>query len=122
MSEDRISKINSLLRRRGIILPSFELYGGVSGLIDYGPIGAVIKRRVINHWIQHWSRLENIVEIDSPTITPERVLEASGHVSEFNDFMSVCSNCKSVFRSDHLIEEYYDDADSINEKQLNEKI
>jgi len=122
MSEDRISKINSLLRRRGIILPSFELYGGVSGLIDYGPIGAVIKRRVINHWIQHWSRLENIVEIDSPTITPERVLEASGHVSEFNDFMSVCSNCKSVFRSDHLIAEHYDDADSMNGKQINEKI
>ena len=122
MSEDRISKINSLLRRRGIILPSFELYGGVSGLIDYGPIGAVIKRRVISHWIQHWSRLENIVEIDSPTITPERVLEASGHVSEFNDFMSICSNCKSAFRSDHLIEGHYDDADSMNEDELKEKI
>ena len=123
MSEDeRISKINSLLRRRGIILPSFELYGGVSGLIDYGPIGAVIKRKVIDRWIYHWSKLGNIVEIDSPTITPDKVLQASGHVSEFNDFMSVCSKCRSTFRSDHLIENHYDDSDSMNANQLKEKI
>ena len=122
MSEDRISKINSLLRRRGIILPSFELYGGVSGLIDYGPIGAVIKRKVINRWIHHWSRLDNIVEIDSPTITPEKVLEASGHVSEFNDLMSVCKKCKSAFRSDHLIQDHCEDTDSMDKKQLNDII
>ena len=67
----RMARLSSLLRRRGIVMPSFELYGGVSGLIDYGPLGATIKRRVIQSWIDHWSTIPNVVEVDSPTITPE---------------------------------------------------
>jgi hypothetical protein len=55
MSEgQRLERLTSILRRRGVILPSFEIYGGVSGLIDYGPVGARIKRKVINSWINHW--------------------------------------------------------------------
>ena len=75
-----MSRLVSLLRRRGLVLPSFEIYGGVSGLVDYGPVGARIKRRVIDAWIEHWGSITNVVEIDSPTITPEPVLIASGHV------------------------------------------
>ena len=92
-NESRMVRLASLLRRRGIILPSFEIYGGVSGLIDYGPVGARIKRRVVDSWIDHWTSIGNVVEIDSPTITPEPVLVASGHVNEFNDQMSECGTC-----------------------------
>ena len=63
-----MSRLVSLLRRRGLVLPSFEIYGGVSGLVDYGPVGARIKRRVIDAWIEHWGSITNVVEIDSPTI------------------------------------------------------
>ena len=69
-----------MLRRRGIVLPSFEIYGGVAGLVDYGPVGARLKRKVNDAWIEHWSKISNVVEVDSPTITPEPVLIASGHV------------------------------------------
>ena len=75
------------------MLPSFEIYGGVSGLVDYGPVGARIKRKVMDNWIDHWTSHGDIVEVDSPTITPEPVLIASGHVGEFNDLMVECGGC-----------------------------
>ena len=114
----RMSRLSSLLRRRGIVLPSFEIYGGVSGLVDYGPVGARIKRRVINSWIEHWGSIPNIVEIDSPTITPESVLVASGHVGEFNDKMSQCKSCEGAFRSDHLLVEYHENPDTLDSSEL----
>ena len=110
----RLDRLTSMMRRRGIVLPSFEVYGGVAGLIDYGPVGARIKRKVIDSWINHWTSGGDIVEIDSPTITPRSVLVASGHVGEFNDHMSECNSCKSVFRSDHLIEGLHPNPDTLN--------
>ena len=114
MSEgQRLERLTSILRRRGVILPSFEIYGGVSGLIDYGPVGARIKRKVINSWINHWMEKGNVVEVDSPTITPESVLIASGHVGEFNDLMIECLSCNNAFRADHLIEHIHENSESI---------
>ena len=114
----RLDRLTSMMRRRGIVLPSFEIYGGIAGLIDYGPVGARIKRKVIDSWINHWTSGGDIVEIDSPTITPRSVLVASGHVGEFNDHMSECNSCKSVFRSDHLIEGLHPNPDTLNGSDL----
>ena len=121
-NESRMVRLASLLRRRGIILPSFEIYGGVSGLIDYGPVGARIKRRVVDSWIDHWTSIGNVVEIDSPTITPEPVLVASGHVNEFNDQMSECGTCRAVFRSDHLLEGLHPNPESLEAAELDVEI
>ena len=118
----RMSRLTSLLRRRGIVLPSFEIYGGVSGLVDYGPVGARIKRRVVTSWINHWGKVPNVVEIDSPTITPESVLVASGHVGEFNDKMSECKSCGGAFRSDHLLDGVHDHPDTLDSSELDELI
>ncbi len=104
------------------MLPSFEIYGGVSGLVDYGPVGARIKRRVVNSWIEHWGKVPNVVEIDSPTITPESVLVASGHVGEFNDKMSECKSCGGVFRSDHLLDGLHENPDTLDSSELDELI
>ena len=104
------------------MLPSFEIYGGVSGLVDYGPVGARIKRRVVNSWIEHWGKVPNVVEIDSPTITPESVLAASGHVGEFNDKMSECKSCGGVFRSDHLLGSLHENPDTLSSSELDELI
>ena len=104
------------------MLPSFEIYGGVSGLVDYGPVGAAIKRRVVNSWIEHWGKVPNVVEIDSPTITPESVLVASGHVGEFNDKMSECKSCGGVFRSDHLLDGLHENPDTLDSSELDELI
>ncbi len=118
--EKRIERLSAMLKRRGIILPAFEIYGGVSGLIDYGPVGASIRRRVIQNWIEHWTINGDIVEIDSPTITPENVLIASGHVGEFNDLMSQCEKCSSAFRADQLVEGHHPNPDILNSKEIDE--
>lgn len=116
--ERRLERLSAMLRRRGIVLPAFEIYGGVSGLIDYGPVGAAIRRRLTQKWVDHWLSHGDIVEIDSPTITPENVLVASGHVGEFNDLMTECKACGSVFRADHLIEHLHPNADSLDAKEV----
>ena len=118
MSERRVDRLTSLLRRRGIVLPSFEIYGGVSGLIDYGPVGARIRRKVMDSWIDHWTSHGDIVEVDSPTITPEQVLVASGHVNEFNDLMVECGACTSAFRADHLVEGRHENPDSLSPDEV----
>ena len=118
--EKRIERLSAMLKRRGIILPAFEIYGGVSGLIDYGPVGASITRRVIQNWIEHWTINGDIVEIDSPTVTPENVLVASGHVGEFNDLMTQCEKCASAFRADQLVEGYHPNPDILGSKEIDE--
>jgi len=118
--ERRLERLSAMLKRRGIVLPAFDIYGGVSGLIDYGPVGAAIRRRLTQKWVDHWLSHGDIVEIDSPTITPEAVLVASGHVGEFNDLMTECRACGSVFRADHLVEHLHPNADSLAADAIDE--
>ena len=120
MSEEseRVNSLVSLLKRRGIIFPAFSIHGGVAGLFDYGPVGARLLRKVQNQWREHWISKGNIVEIDSPTITPESVLKASGHVDAFNDHASECRSCNAIFRSDHLIESHHTNPDSLDSEEL----
>ena len=115
----RLERLTSMLRRRGVILPAFEIHGGVAGLFDFGPVGGRLRRRLKNAWLEHWSSHGNIVEIDSPTITPESVLIASGHVGEFNDYMSECIACNGAFRSDHLVEGFHPNPDVLTADELN---
>ena len=117
-SHARLERLTSMLRRRGVILPAFEIHGGVAGLFDFGPNGARLCRRLKDSWIDHWSSHGNIVEIDSPTITPESVLIASGHVGEFNDYMSECNACNGAFRSDHLVEGKHPNPDILTADEL----
>ena len=122
VDEGRVRTLMSSLKRRGVVYPAFELYGGVAGLFDYGPVGARILRLVKNTWLQHWLSKGNIVEIDSPTITPRAVLEASGHVGAFNDYAVQCLSCNSVYRADQLLEEYVSNPDSLSATELDEAI
>ena len=119
MTDRRVDRLTSVLRRRGIVLPSFEIYGGISGLIDYGPVGACIRRRVMDNWVDHWTSHGDIVEIDSPTITPEPVLVASGHVGEFSDLMVECGVCGSAFKANHLAEGRHENPDSLSVDEIN---
>ena len=87
-SQERLARLSGMLKRRGIILPAFEIHGGAAGLYDFGPVGGRLRNRVNQTWIDHWQSLGNIVEISCPTVTPYPVLEASGHVGEFSDFLT----------------------------------
>ena len=118
----RLERLTSMLKRRGIILPAFEIHGGVAGLYDFGPVGGRLRRRIIDSWVNHWTSQGDIVEIDSPTITPESVLIASGHVGEFNDYMSECKACSGAFRSDHLVESFHPNPDILSSEELDQLI
>ena len=118
----RLERLTSMLKRRGIILPAFEIHGGVAGLYDFGPVGGRLRRRLVDSWVEHWTSQGDIVEIDSPTITPESVLVASGHVGEFNDYMSECKACSGAFRSDHLVADNHPNPDILSPEQLNQLI
>lgn len=90
--------------RRGFIWPSYEIYGGLSGFYDYGPNGATMKKNIEDVWRRFFCVGEGFLEISSPTIGPEPVFKASGHVDNFIDPMVECEKCSQDFRADHIIE------------------
>ncbi|NIM47197.1 MAG: glycine--tRNA ligase [Candidatus Aenigmarchaeota archaeon] len=100
-----MEQIVSLAKRRGFIFPSSEIYGGIGGFWDWGPIGAELKNNIKRAW---WKEIvykhNNIVGLDSSIIMNPKVWEASGHTTQFADPMVDCKKCKKRFRADHLIE------------------
>ncbi len=94
-----------MLIRRGFLWQSFEIYGGIAGFIDYGPLGNGLRRNLENLWRDFFVINERCVEIDSPTVGIEEVFIASGHVEGFSDIAIECKECKKVFRADHYIKE-----------------
>ncbi|MFP3217031.1 MAG: glycine--tRNA ligase [Acidianus sp.] len=104
MSEE---KVIELAKRRGIFWPSYEIYGGVGGLYDIGPIGTRIKNKIVQLWRKIFveENSDFVVEIETPMITPKKVFEASGHLENFTDPIVECNKCHRVFRADHLVEE-----------------
>jgi glycyl-tRNA synthetase len=100
---DMYERVVELARRRGFFWPSYEIYGGVGGFLDYGPLGVALKRNVEKKWRDFFLRKHSFLEIETPIITPGKVFEASGHVEHFKDPMAECSTCKRIFRVDHLL-------------------
>jgi glycyl-tRNA synthetase len=101
----RMGKIVSLCKRRGFIFQSGEIYGGLNGLWDYGPLGVELKRNLKNYW---WRvtvhERDDVVGMDGAILTHREVLKASGHVEGFSDPMIDCRTCKAHLRFDQLIE------------------
>ncbi len=93
-------------KRKGIIYPSSEIYGGLSGFFDYGPYGSEIKRNVVNAWWKEWVRSrEDIVGIDGSIIANPKIWKASGHVDGFSDLILETEDGKEQIRADHFLEE-----------------
>ena len=93
----------SLCARRGFIFPSSEIYGGIAGFWDYGPLGVELKRNFKELWWQRMVReRSDVVGLDSSIIAHPRTWEASGHVDHFSDPMVDCRTCKRRFRADQL--------------------
>ncbi len=98
-----IETIVSLCKRRGFVYPNSEIYGGVAGIYDFGPLGVEFRNNIRRYW--WWSMVQNhdnVVGIEGATITHPRVWEASGHVENFVDRLVDCKKCKRRFRVDHL--------------------
>src|SRR5216110_2871370 len=101
----RMEKIVSLCKRRGFVFQSSEIYGGLNGAWDYGPLGVELKRNLKNYW---WQVIvherDDVVGMDGSILTHPAVLRASGHVEGFSDPMIDCRTCKAHLRLDQLVE------------------
>lgn len=98
-----LETIVSLAKRRGFIFPGSEIYGGLAGTFDYGPMGALLKENIKQLW---WSMFvdmrDDMYRLDAAILMNPKAWEASGHVSGFSDPLVECTNCKKRFRADHL--------------------
>jgi len=100
-----MEKIVSLCKRRGFIFQSSEIYGGLNGAWDYGPLGVELKRNLKNYWWQVTvHERDDVVGMDGSILTHPAVLKASGHVEGFSDPMVDCRTCKAHLRTDQLTE------------------
>ena len=98
-----MEKIISLCKRRGFVYPGSEIYGGLAGTFDYGPLGSLLKKNIEDSWIEYFVKSrENIYLIDTPILMHPKVWEASGHVANFVDPVSKCKKCGHSFRSDQI--------------------
>jgi glycyl-tRNA synthetase len=101
MEQNAMEKIVSLCKRRGFIYPGSEIYGGLTGTWDYGPLGSELKRNLKNEWWKSMVGLRSdVVGIDAAIMMNPKVWEASGHLSAFTDPLVECKVCHSRFRAD----------------------
>jgi glycyl-tRNA synthetase len=118
MPQDIYDKIMMVAKRRGFIYPSFEIYGGIAGFYDYGPLGSQLKNNVENLWRRFYLLKDNCIEIATPTITLYEVLKASGHVEEFTDLTVDCGRCKRSYKVEDIIEKGLTIEQAVKENQI----
>ncbi len=103
MADVTMEKLVSLCKRRGFVYQSSEIYGGLSGAWDYGPLGVELKNNIKDYWWKEMTRLnDNIVGLDAAIMMHSDVWKASGHVDNFSDPMVDCKQCKARFRADQI--------------------
>ncbi len=107
---DAVANIVSLAKRRGFVFQSSEIYGGLNGCWDYGPLGVELLKNIKEEWWKFMTYRDNVEGLDASILMHPKVWEASGHVENFTDPMIDCKQCKARFRLDVL-------GDSINEKK-----
>ncbi|MGF1677748.1 MAG: glycine--tRNA ligase [Candidatus Methylacidiphilales bacterium] len=101
--ESKMEKITALCKRRGFIFQSSEIYGGLNGVWDYGPLGAQLKKNIRDHWWRTMTQLrDDIVGMDGAILMNRAVWKASGHEKTFSDPMVDCKTCKGRFRADQI--------------------
>lgn len=107
MGSSKYEKIIDYAIKRGFLWQSYEIYGGQAGFYDLGPLGALLKNNIIDLWREFFVRRHQdfVVEIETPIISPSIVFKASGHEESFTDYAVECTQCRRIFRADHLVEE-----------------
>ena len=117
MDEVKLDDIVSLAKRRGFVYQGSEIYGGLAGTWDYGPLGSLLKRNIVSEWLKYFvDGWDDMYQIDSAILMNPKVWQASGHVDTFTDPLVECSNCHARLRADHILE----DAVNFDEKEFRE--
>jgi glycyl-tRNA synthetase len=105
MPANSMDELVSLCKRRGFIFQSGEIYGGLQGIYDYGPMGVELKKNIKDSW---WSSMvykrDDVEGLDASILTNPKVLKYSGHEDTFSDPLVDCKDCNGRFRSDHLVD------------------
>jgi glycyl-tRNA synthetase len=99
---------DELILRKMYVVPSFEIHNGPAGLFDYGPPACALKANVLALWRSHFVAEEGMLEMECTNLTPSSVLETSGHVDRFTDFMARDARTGECFRADKLLEDAID--------------
>lgn len=100
-----MEKIVSLAKRKGFVFQSSEIYGGLNGCYDYGPLGVELLRNIKEAWWKEMTLREDVEGLDASILMHPKTWEASGHVENFTDPMVDCKKCKSRYRVDILAEQ-----------------
>lgn len=99
-------EVEDLMKRKFFTVPSFEIYGGVAGFFDYGPLGCAVKNNIEQLWRQHFVLEEDMLEIGCTSLMLGEVLKTSGHVEKFEDLMVKDTKTGTPRRADKLIQEF----------------
>ncbi len=114
---DKMEKIVSLCKRRGFVFPSSEIYGGLGGFWDFGPMGVLLKNNIKSLWWKHFVQERNdIVGLEGSIIMNPKTWQASGHIESFTDPLIECKKCHSRFREDHMLDGRYKGVGKAREK------
>src|SRR3989442_15813138 len=105
MIYDKAKLLSEVARRRGFFWSSFEIYGGMSGFLDLGPLGVGLKRLITDPWRSLFLHPHGFVEVSTPIITPYKLLEASGHVETLKHAITEYTQCHRRFRAYNLVKE-----------------
>ena len=116
------AQLESMLRRRMFYTPSFEIYGGVAGLYDYGPPGCALQANIIDIWRKHFVLEEDMLEVDCTVLTPHDVLKTSGHVDKFADWMCKDPKNGEIMRADHFVEDILESRLRADKEARGEKV
>lgn len=100
-----MQELMELVKERGFLWPSFEIYGGTAGFYDLGPMGSLLRDNLIRKWKEFYIWGEGYLQLETPTLVPFEVLKASGHVDHFSDLMGQCKSCGESFRMSDLMKE-----------------
>jgi glycyl-tRNA synthetase len=114
--KDKYEIISEIAKRRGFFWPSYEIYGGASGFLTFGPLGSLLKRRLEDKFRSFYLQPLGVLEIETSVIMPGKILEASGHVESFKEPTVECVKCQHKFRADHLLQEFGEMSDTETEK------
>ena len=107
MAASVLDTVINLCKRRGLIYPAGEIYGGTRSAWDYGPLGVELKENIKRQWWRHMvTRRDDVVGVDTSLILPRQVWVTSGHVEVFTDPLVESLHTNKRYRADHLIEAY----------------
>ena len=123
MSEVKMDDIVSLSKRRGFIFPGSDVYGGLSGTWDYGPLGVQLKRNITNAWWRHFvDERDDMYGVDAAILMNQKVWQASGHVDTFVDPLCEDTVNKRRYRTDHILKDAGVDPDGLTMEQMDAAI